>query len=251
MLHKLTSFKQSVYHKIWPYFHPIRSLEWKQLKTTARSWGTAKVLSLGCGTGFFEDRLNRNYKDLKITGIDISFLTLKDATLHHQRESKISFCLANANELPFCNNSFDVVISICGFEHFHNPEKVLYEISRVLRPQGKLWLSVDAFDHPSIKAEIRGKYQLRHKVINFFPLENLSKLLKENGFGIEHHEYLIRSKGSAWVYHLNSRIKSCGWDVLEPILYLPLRFFMTLCDAVWGTKNRGYLLAVYAKLTNQ
>lgn len=211
------------------------------------SWGTAKVLSLGCGTGFFEDRLNRNYKDLKITGIDISFLTLKDATLYHHEEGKIDFCLANASQLPFCNNSFDVVISICGFEHFHNPEKVLSEIFRVMRPKGKLWLSVDAFNHPSIKHIDRGKYLYRHRVEKFYPFEILSQMMNEHGFVVDKHQYLIRSRGAGFAYHINSVIKSNGWDVVEPILYFPLRFMIFLCDIIWGLRNCGYILAISAR----
>lgn len=48
--------------------------------------------------------------------------------------------VADAHALPFLDNTFDAVVSLNAFEHYHSPERVAEEILRVLKPQGRLFL---------------------------------------------------------------------------------------------------------------
>jgi SAM-dependent methyltransferase len=48
-------------------------------------------------------------------------------------------------ELPFRNDSFDLVTSIAAFEHFLNVPAVVAELHRVLRPGGLAWIGVHLF----------------------------------------------------------------------------------------------------------
>lgn len=247
---KLKNTKKWIYRNIWPYFHPVRTLEWFQLKSFAKKCPPSKILSLGCGTGFFEHRLSKIYPFLTFVGCDLSYMAIVDARRYHGNQGKVDFCLADACQLPFMAESFDAVIGVCALEHFYDPDSSLKEIVRILRPNGRLWLSVDAFNHPSIKKRDLEMFRIRHKVIQFYPLEVLSKLLETHGLRIEAYKYLLRSKGSGWVYHINSGIKSRGWEVVEPVLF-PFLFLLTLySDYIDCTKDKGYILSISAKLTN-
>ncbi len=55
--------------------------------------------------------------------------------------------VGSAEELPFKDESFSVVISLSVLEHVRNPFKVANEIERVLKPDGTLWLDT-AFMQP-------------------------------------------------------------------------------------------------------
>ncbi len=61
------------------------------------------------------------------------------------KKKKVEFILADAENLPFENESFDRVFCTCLLHHVHYPEAVLAEIKRVLRPGGKadIFLSSD------------------------------------------------------------------------------------------------------------
>ena len=48
------------------------------------------------------------------------------------------FIKGYAQELPFLDNSFELVLSRLAFHHFTNPERVFSEMVRVLKPGGKL-----------------------------------------------------------------------------------------------------------------
>ncbi len=51
--------------------------------------------------------------------------------------------------LPFSDNSFDLVTSVAGFEHFLDVPSVVTELARVLRPGGLAWVGIHLFTSPS------------------------------------------------------------------------------------------------------
>jgi len=92
-----------------------------------------KVLDLGCGHGEFSKRL----KDL---GFDV---TASD--MDHNRfkyHNVIKFHPSNLEkELPFETEKFDYVLFLETLEHVYNPDFVIGEINRVLKPGARLVLS--------------------------------------------------------------------------------------------------------------
>jgi ubiquinone/menaquinone biosynthesis C-methylase UbiE len=52
----------------------------------------------------------------------------------------IHFYHTSENNLPFENNHFDFAICSNSFHHYFNPDKVLLEVSRVLKPKGRIYL---------------------------------------------------------------------------------------------------------------
>lgn len=61
----------------------------------------------------------------------------------------------NAAHMSFPNNSFDVVFSRAVFEHVENPEAVLKEVARVLRPKGVLYCLLHLYTSDSGCHDIR------------------------------------------------------------------------------------------------
>ena len=51
-------------------------------------------------------------------------------------------CVGDGHDIPFANNTFDSVICVAVLEHVHNPEKVVSEMIRVLKPGGILYAEV-------------------------------------------------------------------------------------------------------------
>ena len=91
-----------------------------------------KVLEIGCGVGDLSHELST--KSIHTIGVDIS---VRHAKL---RFRTIDFMKVSGEYLSFKNNSFDKIICINVIEHLKYPHKLLTEIKRILKPEGKVLL---------------------------------------------------------------------------------------------------------------
>jgi ubiquinone/menaquinone biosynthesis C-methylase UbiE len=98
----------------------------------------AKVLDVACGTGEFERLLLDKNPTQKITGIDISENMLSVAQEKYKTYPNVKFHKASVHSLPFDNHCFDVVLSANAFHYFDEPQIALAEMTRVLKPNGKI-----------------------------------------------------------------------------------------------------------------
>ena len=87
----------------------------------------AHVLEVGSGAGSLQDVVE------DYTGLDISETVRPN---YHKR-----FVQADARAMPFPDGEFDAVFTVWVLEHIPNPEQVLREMRRVLKPGGVLYLA--------------------------------------------------------------------------------------------------------------
>ncbi|CAM3724981.1 class I SAM-dependent methyltransferase [Litorimonas haliclonae] len=102
---------------------------------TEKFGGTTKlnVLDLGCGIGIFEGLFENDFD--AITGIDVSELSIETAKANQKHAC---FHLYEGSQIPFEDDHFDVVFTICVMHHVppENWEKFVAEAHRVLKPGG-------------------------------------------------------------------------------------------------------------------
>jgi len=91
------------------------------------------ILELGCGPGDVSKQLAK-FAD-RVVGIDFSE---KMINIAKSRFADIEFQTADAEQQPFSDNSFDVVVSNYTAHHFAQPQRVFEEARRVLKPNGRL-----------------------------------------------------------------------------------------------------------------
>ena len=112
------------------------------------------VLDIGCGTGhnlaFFREL------GLKVTGIDASEPMLDIASGKLGTDVKLH--CGHAEELPFENNSFDIVTLITVMEFVSEPIKVLKEAARVAREQIYLGI-LNKASLLAVNRRIKGKFR--------------------------------------------------------------------------------------------
>lgn len=98
-----------------------------------------KLLEIGVGGegGTLFQLMDKN----EVHGLDVS-----DSAINNCRRFGISVTKANLDNdaVPFPDNCFDVVFAFEVFEHFANPQHVLEEIKRVLKPGGIFLCSIPA-----------------------------------------------------------------------------------------------------------
>ena len=92
------------------------------------------ILDVGCGMKPYESLLNNSGS--KYYGTDYP-VTMEGSYGHSTRADFFSDSMV----LPFPEGTFDTVISTQMLEHVRKPEVVVYEMSRVLKPDGILILS--------------------------------------------------------------------------------------------------------------
>ncbi len=97
----------------------------------------ARLLDVAIGDGVYVNWLP---SDWSIVGIDVSTFQLTGC---HRRNSgrDLRLVLGEAESLPFRDHGFDAILSIGGFNHFHDPEASLREMVRVARPGATIVIS--------------------------------------------------------------------------------------------------------------
>ncbi|MBF0439712.1 MAG: class I SAM-dependent methyltransferase [Magnetococcales bacterium] len=94
-----------------------------------------KILDIGCGDGALSAMLAR--QGFEVFGIDTSDLAIQLAKkMTSAIGLSIDFRVASTYELPWPAASFDAVLSSDVIEHVAQPERMLHEIHRVLKPDG-------------------------------------------------------------------------------------------------------------------
>ncbi|MBD3366307.1 methyltransferase domain-containing protein [candidate division WWE3 bacterium] len=118
------------------------------------------VLDLGCGRGNYV--IDENRKNIQwAVGLDVA-----------EEHTKGNICLdeifyGGAENLPFEDASFDVVVSLWVLEHLENPEKVFAEVTRVLKPGGYFLFAAPNKGYLPLRlADMLGKVGLIEKLVD-------------------------------------------------------------------------------------
>ena len=91
------------------------------------------LLDLGCGTGLFVERYIQ--EGGQAVGLDIS----PGMVRHGRQRCPVSgFCVGTADVLPFRDGTFDALASLLAFSYVPDPEAMLEESYRVLKPGGRI-----------------------------------------------------------------------------------------------------------------
>ncbi|OIO24890.1 hypothetical protein AUJ65_00175 [Candidatus Micrarchaeota archaeon CG1_02_51_15] len=199
------------YDKTQPYFTQdnITRVEKIISEIGERTGGKGTALDIGCGTGFVMRIAERHFS--KVYGVDIT----KEMLDQIPASKKLFPVLADSENLPFGDNTFDACFSYSFLHHLYDLKPTLKEIRRVLKPGGTYFNDQDfnrayfalsrdkaVKNNPKISAEFRtldavekevaAKYGLDPKTVRLaefqemkkggFTAKELEKQLKASGF---------------------------------------------------------------------
>ena len=98
------------------------------------------VLDVGCGRGGGTSWIFATHRPRSMIGVDLSGKTVAQASLHFGRPG-LEFRRADAENLPFPDGRFDVVLNVESCHCYPDVPGFLREVHRVLRPGGFLLMA--------------------------------------------------------------------------------------------------------------
>lgn len=111
----------------------------KQLGVTG-----GKALDVGTGSGLLAIELARRLPDLEVIGLDLGEAMLTLAWENAERSGvsdRVSFERGDAEDMPFDDNAFDLVVSNATLHLVMDPVKMFDEVHRVLKADGKFFIA--------------------------------------------------------------------------------------------------------------
>jgi len=138
-------------------FHPGGTKLTRQLATATLISPNSQVLDVACGNGTSAQVIAADF-GASVTGCDYSAANTERATLASRAaglDQKTHFIRANAEQLPFAAESFDIAHCECSLCLFENMESALQQLHRVLKPGGRIGIS-DFYLNEPVPASLDG-----------------------------------------------------------------------------------------------
>ncbi len=138
------------------------------------------LLEVGCGNGAVSKHFAKVYP-LTVTGTDVDSEQIKLAKESIDGIPNVRFLEADATNLPFEDNGFDIILSFQVMHHISNWLDALKETRRVLRPKG-YFIYADLV-YPKLTAKIGKMFKHNYGITT---LHDLSSFVQKNGFSTVH-----------------------------------------------------------------
>ena len=174
------------------------------------------IVDVGCNTGEAERLLLKEYPKIsKVIGIENNQKRCQRALNRWQDDgspAQVEFILADAQALPWPEESVDRVLCAETLEWVDQPIKALQEMRRVLKPNGRAVIVHTDFDTQVFNVTDR---QRNRKIVNFFADSGPNGQIGRELFGL---------------------CKQAGFQAVEPIVY-------TLVNREWTPNWYSYQVA--------
>jgi ubiquinone/menaquinone biosynthesis C-methylase UbiE len=105
-----------------------------------------QILEVGCGRGGGLNFVNRRFKPKSTCGLDMDKTAVKFCTKYYNIGNE-SFLQGDAQNLPFQDNSFDILMNVESSHRYPNMKAFLSETFRTLRPGGYMLFTDFRYDY--------------------------------------------------------------------------------------------------------
>ncbi len=107
---------------------------------------SARVIDVGCGSGWASLLMAAIAHEGRVVGIDVSDEMVRLARDTSQGCSNVEFRVASAEDLPFDDGAFTRAFSMESIYYYADMPRALKEIRRVLQPGGRFITVVDLYE---------------------------------------------------------------------------------------------------------
>ncbi len=166
-----------------------------------------RVLEIGCGTGIVTLGIADAVENVIATDISRQMIATAREKAKKRSVANVEFQVNDGYSLPYEANSFDAVLLFNILHFIKEPEQVLQEAHRLLKPSAVFVSATDCYAEPA-PWTVRIKLGIQ-KVLNrigvipfswFFKKEDLQALLRNNGFLIKETDILHDSPVNYYIH---------------------------------------------------
>ncbi|MCB0546100.1 MAG: methyltransferase domain-containing protein [Phaeodactylibacter sp.] len=165
------------YKLLFPTYRNRYLFVQRNLERLSRERRFERALNLGAGEGDYDSMIAGYCGHL--VSCDINERDIDYARELNEGVPNLEYRVEDALNLSFPDNSFDLVISVEVIEHVGQPERMVEEIQRVLKPDGLALITFPSLDFPFT-------YDPVNRLLSYFTNKKISH--GAYAFG---HEYLI------------------------------------------------------------
>ncbi len=132
----------SYYERYWKSQEVLSDFtyKWPKIKHLIPTDKKTKLLDFGCGKGTILGEILKVNPSIQATGVDVSQKALDFAKKKYPKTTFVK--INDGGRLPFPDNSFDFITALDVLEHVYDTEATFTELARVLKPNGKILISV-------------------------------------------------------------------------------------------------------------
>lgn len=170
-----------------------------------------RILDIGCGTGQSLLYL-AEHTTSEIIGIDQNVMMLEKANERLKNHQHVTIIQANAEDLPFEDNTFDCVVSE-SVTAFTNIKRALHEYQRVLKHKGILTL-LEMTSNQRLTPEIQEEIKAFYGVTAILTERDWINTLKTIGFASIEVEEIPDSLEAVIDFDLNQTIDPAYFDLM-------------------------------------
>ena len=194
---------------------------------------SGRLLDFGCGA--------KPYKDL-FTGVS-EYIGLDYASEGHSHADENIDVFYDGKTIPFPDNSFDSIFSSEVFEHVFSLQEILPEISRIIKPGGKLLVTCPfAWEEHEIPVDY-ARYTR-------FALQDM---LEKNGFIVritDKNGHFVMALHQLFIVYLNYSWIDKVWGlsrvplfkkIVRQVLVPLLNYAFLLSEPIWPKSDKMYL----------
>ena len=174
-----------------------------------RDLRSARVLDVAGGDGYWAGLLRK--RGAFVVSLDMARGKLE---FGHGLKGAPALVDGDALALPFPDESFDAVMSVCALEHFSDHIAAIAEMARVLRPGASLVMSVDAITGGDRYPALLEHHKQRYHVHQTFERDSITADLTGLGFDVDEATYILRGM-SERIYLMGSKLSpKWSWNAL-------------------------------------
>ncbi len=171
------------------------SLEREIFKNAVKESGLS-ILDVGCGTGVL-GKYFRTHQQCRVYGIEINQEAYEIAK---DNLDEVTRANVETMELHYETNQFDIVIMGDVLEHLVNPVTAIGKLMQVVKPGGKILITVPNVRHWKVVYRLVCKDEWRYMSwgildythLRFFTKTSIVAMMKENGFQVANAEWVIQ-----------------------------------------------------------
>lgn len=146
-------------------------------------------MDVGTSTGLYARAVKAAQKDCTVVGLDFSSQMLEEARMKAEADETDMFLIrAEASEMPFFSSIFDGLVMGGTLNELSEPQKVLFEMKRVIKDGGKVFMM------HLVKADAWYTRLLQDSIslggIKFWTVSDSNDMFAKAGFSVE--EQLVK-----------------------------------------------------------